>query len=50
MPGGLDDPGDLCQAFGQVAEWLFAEKLRALAQRCRPRDLYDVVHMHRHPT
>jgi predicted nucleotidyltransferase component of viral defense system len=28
---------------------LFAEKLRALAQRCRPRDLYDVVHMHRHP-
>jgi predicted nucleotidyltransferase component of viral defense system len=135
MPGGPDDPGDLCQAFGQVAEWLreesgieltvdnaafrrrqnkrgkpttqgriayrgpnpqhmlpkvklditadeilvdrpvfrpighpygdaplpggrvlcysitelFAEKLRALAQRCRPRDLYDVVHMHRHP-
>jgi predicted nucleotidyltransferase component of viral defense system len=28
---------------------LFAEKLRALAQRCRPRDLYDVVHIHRHP-
>jgi predicted nucleotidyltransferase component of viral defense system len=28
---------------------LFAEKLRALAQRCRPRDLYDVVHMYRHP-
>jgi len=28
---------------------LFAEKLRALSQRCRPRDLYDVVHMHRHP-
>ncbi|TME85312.1 MAG: WYL domain-containing protein [Chloroflexi bacterium] len=28
---------------------LFAEKLRALAERCRPRDLYDVVHMHRHP-
>jgi predicted nucleotidyltransferase component of viral defense system len=28
---------------------LFGEKLRALAQRCRPRDLYDVVHMHRHP-
>jgi len=31
-----------------VAE-LFGEKLRALAERCRPRDLYDVVHMHRHP-
>lgn len=28
---------------------LFSEKLRALAERCRPRDLYDVVHMHRHP-
>lgn len=28
---------------------LFGEKLRALAQRCRPRDLYDVVHLHRHP-
>lgn len=27
----------------------YAEKLRALAERCRPRDLYDVVHMHRHP-
>jgi predicted nucleotidyltransferase component of viral defense system len=27
---------------------LLAEKLRALAQRCRPRDLYDVVHTHRH--
>ena len=26
-----------------------AEKTRALAERCRPRDLYDVVHMHRHP-
>lgn len=28
---------------------LFGEKLRALSHRCRPRDLYDVVHMHRHP-
>jgi hypothetical protein len=28
---------------------LFGEKLRALAERGRPRDLYDVVHMHRHP-
>lgn len=27
---------------------LMAEKLRALAQRCRPRDLYDIVHTHRH--
>lgn len=28
---------------------LCAEKLRTLAERCRPRDLYDVVHMSRHP-
>lgn len=31
-----------------IAE-LFGEKLRALTERCRPRDLYDVVHLHRHP-
>lgn len=28
---------------------LFAEKLRALSERCRPRDLYDVVSIYRHP-
>ena len=28
---------------------LLAEKTRALAERCRPRDLYDVVNVHRHP-
>ena len=28
---------------------LLAEKVRALAERCRPRDLYDVIHMYRHP-
>lgn len=27
-------------------EELTAEKLRALAERCRPRDLYDVVHLY----
>ena len=37
--------GVLCYS---IAE-LFGEKLRALTERCRPRDLYDVVHMHRHP-
>jgi len=31
-----------------IAE-LLAEKLRAFAERCRPRDLYDVVHVYRHP-
>jgi len=28
-------------------EEVFAEKVRALAQRLRPRDLYDVIHLHR---
>ena len=28
---------------------LLGEKIRALAERCRPRDLYDIVHTHRHP-
>ena len=40
-----DDGGVLCYSIVE----LFGEKLRALAERCRPRDLYDVVHMHRHP-
>ncbi len=33
-----------CYCFEEV----FAEKVRALAERERPRDLYDVVHLHRH--
>jgi predicted nucleotidyltransferase component of viral defense system len=33
-----------CYCFEEV----FAEKLRALAERERPRDLYDVVHLYRH--
>ena len=41
----LPDEGVLCYSIVE----LFGEKLRALAERCRPRDLYDVVHMHRHP-
>jgi predicted nucleotidyltransferase component of viral defense system len=28
---------------------LLAEKLRALVERLRPRDLYDIVHVYRHP-
>jgi predicted nucleotidyltransferase component of viral defense system len=35
----------LCYALPE----LMGEKLRALAERCRPRDLYDVVQTHRHP-
>jgi predicted nucleotidyltransferase component of viral defense system len=34
----------LCYAFEEV----FAEKIRALAERQRPRDLYDVIHLQRH--
>lgn len=34
----------LCYPF----EELFAEKIRALAERERPRDLYDVIHLYRH--
>jgi predicted nucleotidyltransferase component of viral defense system len=45
--------GDAPLPAGRVLSYsiteLFAEKLRALTERCRPRDLYDVVHMHRHP-
>lgn len=40
-------PGDgsvRCYSF----EELFAEKIRALGERTRPRDLYDVVNIHRH--
>jgi predicted nucleotidyltransferase component of viral defense system len=40
-------PGDGVACYSLIE--LFAEKLRALHERCRPRDLYDVVHMHRHP-
>ena len=36
----------LCYAFEEV----FAEKTRALKERLRPRDLYDVVHLYRHDT
>jgi predicted nucleotidyltransferase component of viral defense system len=41
----LPTDGVLCYSLAELA----AEKTRALAERCRPRDLYDVVHMHRHP-
>jgi predicted nucleotidyltransferase component of viral defense system len=27
---------------------LIAEKIRALSERARPRDLYDVIHLYRH--
>ena len=30
-------------------EELTAEKIRALYERCRPRDLYDVIHLYKNP-
>lgn len=45
-PYGDELPGDAtvqCYSFAEV----FAEKLRALVQRTRPRDLYDVVNLYR---
>lgn len=33
-----------CYSFHEV----FAEKIRALSERARPRDLYDVIHLYRH--
>jgi predicted nucleotidyltransferase component of viral defense system len=43
-----DRPGDGIQALCYSYEELFAEKIRALAERMRPRDLYDVIHLYRH--
>ena len=43
-----DRSGDGIQAFCYRYEELFAEKIRALAEPMRPRDLYDVIHLYRH--
>jgi predicted nucleotidyltransferase component of viral defense system len=43
---GLPDGATIqCYSMSEV----FAEKIRALSERCLPRDLYDVVSIHRHP-
>jgi predicted nucleotidyltransferase component of viral defense system len=42
-----DRPDEGIKAFCYCYEELFAEKIRALAERMRPRDLYDVVHLYR---
>ena len=42
-PDQLSAPGTVrCYCF----EELFAEKLRAIGERCRPRDLYDVINLY----
>lgn len=43
-----DRPTDGFQVQTYRFEEVFAEKTRALAERLRPRDLYDVVHLYRH--
>lgn len=43
-----DSPSEGIQARCYAYEELFAEKIRALAERERPRDLYDVIHLYRH--
>jgi predicted nucleotidyltransferase component of viral defense system len=43
-----DLPGDGIQVRCYCFEEVFAEKIRALAERERPRDLYDVIHLYRH--
>jgi hypothetical protein len=41
-----DKPKGIPQAFCYCYEEIFAEKLRALAERARPRDLYDIIHLY----
>lgn len=43
-----DRPDDGIHAKCYCFEEVFAEKIRALAERLRPRDLYDVIHLYRH--
>jgi predicted nucleotidyltransferase component of viral defense system len=42
-----DVPADGIHVLSYSFEEVFAEKVRALAERQRPRDLYDVVHLYR---
>jgi predicted nucleotidyltransferase component of viral defense system len=42
-----DRPENGIEALSYTYEEIFAEKTRALAQRLKPRDLYDVIHLHR---
>jgi predicted nucleotidyltransferase component of viral defense system len=43
-----DQPEGGLRALCYCYEELFAEKSRALVERLRPRDLYDVVHLYQH--
>ncbi|MDD3925938.1 MAG: nucleotidyl transferase AbiEii/AbiGii toxin family protein [bacterium] len=37
-----------CQVRCYAFEEVFAEKIRAMGERCRPRDLYDIINLYRH--
>lgn len=41
-----DYPSETPRILSYSYEEIFAEKLRALAERARPRDLYDVIHLY----
>ncbi len=43
-----DLPSDKIKAFCYNFSEVFAEKIRALSERARPRDLYDVIHLYNH--
>ena len=47
--GYSDAPVEGIEVLCYPYEEVFAEKLRALGERELPRDLYDVVHLYRHP-
>lgn len=43
-----DNPEKKIEAYCYSFPEVFAEKIRALGERARPRDLYDVIHLYRH--
>lgn len=43
-----DNPDNGIQSYCYNFSEIFAEKIRALSERARPRDLYDVIHLYRH--
>jgi predicted nucleotidyltransferase component of viral defense system len=43
-----DKPSNGMRATSCSFPEVFAEKIRALSERARPRDLYDVIHLYRH--
>lgn len=47
--GYSDEPADGIHAFCYSYTEVFAEKIRALGERTRPRDLYDVINFFRRP-